>query len=108
MEKLSTTPLSQTRPLKPLLYDLVYRAQQMPGKTQVLQFDNSLLVEVLYRKDRVHLQISRERHFPSLEEYWDLIKCWPYKIEHHVPKMVSQSNRKYLASMWPALSLPAF
>ena len=100
--------LSQTSPLKPLLYDLVYRAQKSPEIPQKIRFENDLLVEVIYQDGHVHLQISRQDEFPALEEYQDIMNCWPYVINHQTPKAVAHSGRKYLTSVWPTLTLPSF
>jgi hypothetical protein len=100
--------LSQTSPLKPLLYDLVYRAQKRPDVPQGIQFSNEILVEVMYHQGRVHLQVSRADRFPTHEEYQDILSCWPYGIHGHEPKPTSHSGRKYLTSVWPTLSLPSF
>ena len=101
--------LSHTSPLRPLLYDLVKRAQDRPNTPHSLYFDNQILVEVICKNGKVHLNISREDKLPTLEEYWDILSCWPYEnLARNRPRAIIQRDRKILTSIWPRLAMPSY
>ena len=103
-----TQPLSQTSPLQALLYDLEYRAQNEPEMPHCIQFENGLQVDVVFHGGQIHLKVSREHEFPSIEEYEDILNFWPYAPYQEEPKAFIHDGRKYLTSSWWAMSMPTF
>ena len=87
--------------IKPIIDDLVYRAQASPGVLQSYTYEDGLRVDVLIDSRQTILRISFEDTFPTVVEYWKFLKEWPYKVEVFKPQAVAHSGRYFLSGSWP-------
>jgi hypothetical protein len=98
---------STTAPLRPLLYDLIYRAQKLPDIPQSITLETGLKVEVLYFNEEIRLLLSRADNYPSQGEFWEILENWPFD-QPKPPREQTVEGRFYLITTWPSLSLPPF
>lgn len=70
-----------------------------PGQYQTFRTINNLKIDVMLMNEMTYLQISRTRLYPTLQDWANVTRHWPYTI-NILPEKRQSFGRFYLVASW--------
>ena len=89
----------KNKPIRAQITQVLELAAAAPGRFQTCRTRNNLKIDVMFKEGTTFLQISRSSFYPTLQEWADVTRHWPYPFKV-LPKKRQQYGRYYLLACW--------
>ena len=86
-------------PMRARITQMLELAANAPGRFQTCRTRNNLKIDIMAKERTTYLQISRSSFYPTLQDWADVTRHWPYPL-NVLPKKRKQYGRYYLGACW--------